>query len=186
MSTKKHRRIFLGANEPPYICAHCGEEIVVVKGQEAQALVVHHDDENQRNNDPANLVAMHLACHTSHHLQGKARTPAQRAHLSKVNTGKPGPNKGKRWPADVRAKHRAARLGKRCPPGCTCKRHNNPADRKCPPGCVCGLHAGNGGRPLGSRMSPEGKKKIRAALVGRRCPDGCTCGKHRGREVRDV
>ena len=63
------RLVFVRVNgAAPYICAHCHSELITLE-------VVHHKDENNRNNDPSNLASMHKGCHNVHHGIGQNHSP---------------------------------------------------------------------------------------------------------------
>lgn len=61
--------------KPPWVCEFCQEKILFV-GQGAEALHIHHKDENKNNNRIANLAPMHGACHVKHHHIEKNKVPA--------------------------------------------------------------------------------------------------------------
>jgi hypothetical protein len=61
MITMNYREVFFAAyGFGPHSCYFCG---VVVEGK----LVVHHEDHDEHNDDPKNLVACHSGCHVRHH-----------------------------------------------------------------------------------------------------------------------
>lgn len=61
---------------------------------------VHHLDEDPWNNEPENLVVMHVLCHQRAHPP----TPEQREAISAKLKGRPSPTKGMRFSAEVNAK----------------------------------------------------------------------------------
>ena len=82
-----HREVFLAHNGPgPWACFGCEEDVVF-----ETAFHVHHVDEDDRNNDPINLMAMHSSCHTRLH-----------------QTGRPAWNAGQDTPESVRLKMSAS------------------------------------------------------------------------------
>lgn len=74
------KQVFIGAFGPlPHPCAYdtCNDlvtEIAQYRG------IIHHKDENPRNNDPTNLAIMHHQCHMKHHTRTWTRF-AGRTHL---------------------------------------------------------------------------------------------------------
>ena len=85
MADVVHREVFLMHNDPdPWVCFGCGEPV------SHEQLHVHHIDEDRSNQDPANLVAVHIGCHTRLHFTGKSRSPEVRAKIAAAHLGKVG------------------------------------------------------------------------------------------------
>jgi hypothetical protein len=67
----------------PWPCDGCGEPVERLGGSTTPTTgIVHHVDENPRNNDIANLRAMHHACHVAHHNGKRIVSPESRARMS--------------------------------------------------------------------------------------------------------
>lgn len=67
-------QVFIEHNGPgPWPCDEC-PELVVVLGLRRGEGHVHHVDHDETNDDPANLVALHTACHHSRHVREGRRT----------------------------------------------------------------------------------------------------------------
>lgn len=83
----------------PWSCHKCGELVKKI-GQARMDGNVHHLDEDPWNNEPENLVVMHVVCHQREHPP----TEEQKAAISKKLTGRPSPTKGMKFSAEVNAK----------------------------------------------------------------------------------
>ncbi len=81
--TPHYRRLFRKLYPlPPWPCNFCSGDITDGCGRHGQALAVHHWDEDHNNNDPSNLVAVHIGCHSRHHQEGRERTLEERVNQS--------------------------------------------------------------------------------------------------------
>ena len=80
----------------PWQCYGCGEPIITI---DSKLVVIHHKNENPKDNRKRNLVAMHRACHTRHHHRGVKRDPS---------VGKKIAAKKNDWTPEQRERHRRA------------------------------------------------------------------------------
>lgn len=74
---------------PPWHCAFCGEPVSFLGGSAPLSGMIHHIDEDGRNNDPANLAIVHYGCHTRHHSTGRPVSQETREKISRANKGRP-------------------------------------------------------------------------------------------------
>jgi hypothetical protein len=83
----------------PWTCHECNEPVTTI-GQARMDGNVHHLDEDPWNNDPANLVVMHVLCHRREH--GTPMTAREK--ISEKLKGRVSPTKGMTFSAEVNAK----------------------------------------------------------------------------------
>lgn len=94
-----YRHVFYAFNGPgPWKCHFCLNDILPhwdTDGPDRRtkdALIVHHNDHNKKNNAPENLKAAHQGCHARHHQRGlhlgAKRSDETRRKLSVALTGK--------------------------------------------------------------------------------------------------
>lgn len=91
---RKYVRVYREAVPLPWTCHFCGFAITFTGGTAPQAGVVHHLDEDRRNNDLSNLAAAHFSCHARHHTNEaqawrRLHTPKVRARIQAAKLGKP-------------------------------------------------------------------------------------------------
>ena len=93
MSRRRYVEVFYAFNGPgPYQCMFCEKQILAwwdvdwdgsFDERNANALVVHHLDENHFNNHPENLAPIHYGCHTALHRRS-APLVAKGSHLPEI------------------------------------------------------------------------------------------------------
>jgi len=91
-----HRAFILRAGPPPWPCFVCGEDVTdlgrprpgEVEGDDPECGVVHHLDENPKNNEPGNLAAGHWNCHVRYHNGFKAPSTGHGAAISEALVGR--------------------------------------------------------------------------------------------------
>jgi hypothetical protein len=82
----RYREIFFAINGiGPYPCAACGTDVTF------DVVQVHHKNEDELDDDPDNLIAMHAECHTRKHMsqywRGKTHSEDHRQKVSAAKTG---------------------------------------------------------------------------------------------------
>lgn len=93
-----YKIVFAAYNGPgPWDCHFCTFPVDMLQPR----WTVHHLDHNHENHDPENLVAMHDACHKSHHHTGRTITEETRKRMSDSA-------KSRRYSPEARAKFSAA------------------------------------------------------------------------------
>ena len=109
-----YAKIFLNAHGPgPYTCEWCGGIVERLGGGNDKLVgVVHHKDENRRNNALTNLVVGHSGCHVRHHTLGNQRSLGLKRSAetcAKMSAAM----RGKQFSPEHRAKLAAAKIGKK-------------------------------------------------------------------------
>jgi hypothetical protein len=105
-----HRLVFAATNGiGPWPCHGCDEPVLITR------LIVHHLDDDHRNNDSTNLVAMHRSCHNRLHRTGRKLSIEAIRKLADPKRGVPLTDEHKRkivetmsgrpWSAARRAAH---------------------------------------------------------------------------------